>query len=224
MKYVPLFGLFFATLSAQSFTYGVKAGASLQNNYFPGFTEGANGSGRTYYTSKSRHYMVGPTLTADLPWWRLGVEVDALYRHLNYDASGYYSGNGTTAYSWTSATANRVDLPVLLRWRAPRHFYVVGGPVVGVQFREAPHNHSWSRYPGGGTEYIVHDDTSAYTQPVQVGLGSTYGIGYDHERWRLHWKPEIRYTIWHQTTTERVGLTQKHEEFQFLLGIEFGRR
>jgi len=220
MKQLLVFLFCLAPLAAQGLTYGVKGGVSAQDNYFSGFTMGANDRARSYYTSKARRYVVGPTFTHTLPKWRLSVELDALYRRVNYDGYGYSYAGGEEGYHWISATANRFDVPLLLRWDAPRRFYVVGGPMAGVQFREVQHVHSWNRY-WAGTDYAVKDTTSDYKPSVATGVGSTYGIGYDYQRFGFHWKPEIRYSVWHKLMTDYpTGLTQKREEFQFLIGIE----
>ena len=107
----------FPALAAGPFTFGLKGGVPLTD-----FTNAVS-SGRFDYTSNTQRYIVGPTAELRLPFG-LGVEVDALYRHFNYNA--FLTGTGVS----TSTTGSAWEFPVLAKYRFPAPIarpYILGG-------------------------------------------------------------------------------------------------
>ena len=88
----------------QPFSFGVKAGVPLTD-----FLTAAESQNVSYFTTTNR-YIFGVTAELRLPFG-LGVEVDALYRHLNYQES-----SGTIA---TGTTASDFEFPLLGKYRFP---------------------------------------------------------------------------------------------------------
>ncbi|MCX6623184.1 MAG: outer membrane beta-barrel protein [Acidobacteria bacterium] len=91
-----------APLAFGQLSVGVKAGVPLTDT-LQAARNVTNG-----YTTKTKRYTVGPMVELRLPWG-LGVEVDALYKNVNY--------NGTTTGSSSSTTGSAMQFPVLAKKR-----------------------------------------------------------------------------------------------------------
>jgi hypothetical protein len=81
MRPVLLFLLSSMSVFAQPFSAGIKAGIPLTD--FVNATQ----SGTFNYSSPTQRYIVGAMAEVRLPFG-LGVEFDALYRHLQYTGAG----------------------------------------------------------------------------------------------------------------------------------------
>lgn len=114
---------------AQSLTFGAKGGVPLTDNFQLGAAGGPRYTGTS--SSKTRRYTVGPSIAVQLPR-RFGIEVDALYRRLDYDEFSTGVGTPTAFSDWERTTGNRIDVPVLLRWSPFTRVYAVAGPVFGI--------------------------------------------------------------------------------------------
>src|SRR5947209_4810313 len=104
---------------AQTFSFGVKAGARLMEAF-----DTARNANSTY-ASLGKSYTVGPVIQIGLPL-RLAVEVDALYKRVGY---AQILGGLTDGYIRTSG--NSWEFPVLLKYRFTSSRvrpYVSGGP------------------------------------------------------------------------------------------------
>jgi Outer membrane protein beta-barrel domain len=220
MRLVISLLMFVTATLAQSITFGVKGGVPLTDNF-----EAENGGGPGYsetYSSKTRRYTVGPTVTLNLPH-RLGIEVDALYRRLDYDRFSTGLADATTFSQWERTTGNRIDVPVLLRWSPIKRVYAVAGPTFGFHANVTTMEHTISDTP-----YVGHSDSdTTINDPGElhshVGKGITVGVGLDNAVGWLHIKPELRYTNWIGPAFETSGfLRQKTNDLVFLLGFEFG--
>ena len=100
-------------LAASALTCSISFGQSLAIGAIGGVRATDDMAG-VAATSVSGRYVVGPQLDIGLPF-SFGIEVDALYRHLGYNAS-YGNGNYTAnlherAHSW--------EFPMLLKYRLP---------------------------------------------------------------------------------------------------------
>jgi len=214
--------------SAQLVSVGVKGGLPLTDNFHTGGTVGV-GMFTVAYSTKTKRYTVGPAVTFRLPR-RLAVEVDALYRHLDYGTVGsgkLIFGDVGVAYSWRTTSASRLDIPMLVRWPVPSRVYVVAGPALAVHYGFIAHYHNIVDALLGG-----HSDTSGTSTEEpgdlqrRVATGVVFGAGYDGRAGRLHIKPEFRYSRWITRAFGNGGpdFYSQPNELEFLLGFEFGAR
>lgn len=183
--------LFAASAVAQPFSAGLKVGLPLTD-----FVNTVNG----VTNATTQRYLVGPTAELHLPWG-FGVEVDALYRHFDYQD---VVGSTTGALN----SVNKVgdwEFPLLLKYRFPAR---VIRPYIdaGVAF---------DRLSGF---------TSAVTGSPEKGTttGGVVGAGIDIHLAILHLLPEIRYTRW---TSQHFNisnvLSSNQNQAEFMVGITF---
>ena len=181
----PLFLLLFGAVStlAQPFSFGVKAGVPLNN-----FLDAAE-SQQFAFNANTNRYIVGPTAELHLPFG-LGVEIDILYRHFDYNGSGTLAGvvtsSGTTGSAW--------EFPLLAKYRFPMkivHPYVDAGV-------------AWDTL-SGLTQTITdtvlnHTSTTTTSTPAELNTTATRGFvmggGLDVKVLKIHVSPEIRFTRW----------------------------
>lgn len=209
--------------SGQSVGVGIKVGVPATEN----FDAGSGGYTKANFTSssKTKRYTLGLTGTLYLPH-RLGIEVDGLYRRLNYDwfDASYFSANdGGVVYRWATATGNRIDIPVLLRWSPVRWLYAVGGPAFGIHYGFDERRHVIQNLVVAG----YSDTFTSYSTPFahRVSTGLTFGVGFDAGAKRLHVKPEVRWSHWIAPAFDRYFyLAPTTNEVEVLVGFEFGGR
>ena len=111
MRFLALFLVGTGCASAQLFSAGLKIGMP-----FTDFLTTAQ-NGTVTYTTVTNRYIIGATAELHLPF-RLGIELDALYRHLNYAQNGI------------PTTSSAFEFPLLLKYRFPMKIarpYVDGG-------------------------------------------------------------------------------------------------
>jgi len=166
-------------ISAESITVGVKVGVPVTEN----FDAGSGEYTFAYFTSssKTRRYTVGPTVTIPIPH-RLGLEIDALYRRVNYDwfnVSYITSNDGGVIYQWSSTAGNRLDLPILLRWSPIKRFYAIAGPAPSIQFGFAERLHTIQdlQLAGYSNTYATSSDELAH----RVAMAVTFGVGFEEQ-------------------------------------------
>ncbi len=210
--------------AADSITFGVRFGIPLTEN----FDAGNGGYIFSYFTSssKTRRYTVGPTVTVPFSR-RLGLEVDALYRRLDFDwfNEGSITANDAgVVYQWSSTAGNRIDLPLLLRWSPIHRFYVVGGPAPSIQFGFAENLHTIQNLvvAGYSNTYTTTRDQSVR----RFAMAVTFGAGFEAHIGRVRVKPEVRYSHWvFPIADSYLFLQPTSNDVQFLVGFEFaGRR
>jgi hypothetical protein len=195
---------------SQTFSFGVKGGVPLTD-----FFNTAE-SGQVSYFRNTNRYLAGPTVEVDLPHaW--GLEVDAIYRHLNFQNTAM----GVDTFSTSSAKANAWEFPVLARYRIPvQHLHLFVDTGVAVETLQ------------GVTEKtiavtILGVFTSSPSQPSELQhrtiAGFVAGGGIRLQRARLRVQPEIRYTRWSQRHFEDAAglLSSTQNQAEFLLGITF---
>ena len=176
-------------------------------------------------SSKTPRYTVGLTGTVYLPH-RLGIEVDAQYRRLNYDwfNVSYPSANDAGVIStWTAAAGNRLDIPVMLKWAPARWLYTVGGFADAVHFGFNERSHTVADLVLAGHSDRTTDTSTPFAQRWSTGV--TFGVGIDAPAGGLHIRPEVRYTHWISPAFDTyVFLAPATEQVDLLVGFEFGGR
>jgi hypothetical protein len=210
MRPVLLFLLGSISVFAQPFSAGIKAGIPLTD--FLTATE----NGLFQYNAPTQRYIIGGMAEVRLPLG-LGVEFDALYRHLEFSGSGEV---GT--YSSISASGSDWEFPLVLKYRF--HFPVV------KPYLEA--GAAWDTIPGL-KETIVSVALPAQSPPSDLQKNTTMGFviggGIDIHAVFLHISPEIRFTRWNSTqisaagsTLDTVGLLHSNlNQGEFLVGFTF---
>ncbi len=208
--------------AAQPLSFGVKAGVPLTDI---GNTPGVINFPGIYNSSFSstNPYVIGPTIEVRLPLG-LAVELDALYRHLDYSFSSNYKGS----FSAGKTPASAWEFPLMLKYRfhtkIARPFLAAG---ISWEFLSAGVEQTIPPPPPGGIESTQQ---SFYT-------GFVAGGGIDLHLLFLHFSPEIRYTRWGShdflestgvcppvgtcTSSSGPGLPVSQNQAEFLLGITF---
>lgn len=190
-----------SAILAQPFSAGIKAGVPLSD--FVSATQ----SGTFDYTSTTQRYIVGGTAELHLPLG-FAVEFDALYRHLQYSASGNIAGILATS----STTAGNWEFPLLLKYRFA--FPVVRPYVDGGV--------AWDALTG-----LKQTITQGATNPFEVknngATGFVLGAGIDIHAIFLHISPELRYTRWFTAPiSDATGVLQAGQnQAEFLVGFTF---
>jgi len=207
--------------SGQSIGVGIKVGFPVTEN----FDAGSGGYTKADFTSssKTKRYTLGLTGIVYLPH-RLGIEVDGLYRRLNYDwfnASSPSASDAGVVYDRTNAVGNRIDIPVLLRWSPIRRLYAVGGPAFGIHFGFDERRHFTQDLVLAGYSDTLISSSEPFAHRVSTGI--TLGVGFDAGAKRLHVKPEVRWSHWIAPAFDTyLYLTPTTNEVEVLVGFEFG--
>lgn len=216
-----LFLLLAGSLAAfsQPFSAGVKGGVPFTD--FLNAAESVHAFSTNTFTSHTNRYILGVTAELHLPFG-LGVEVDALYRHLNYQNSVSISGI-TTSFTNSRTTGNAWEFPLLAKYRFPAKVvrpYVVAGI-------------AWDTLQGltqtitQGTIASPATTTTSTSNPAELNQNTTRGfvtgVGLDVHALVVHLQPEIRYTRWGaRHFLDPNGLLQSNQnQAEFLLGITF---
>ena len=203
--------------SSQPFSYGVKAGVPLTD--FVSAADSSSPSGFLDYATHTNRYIVGLTGELRLPFG-LGVELDVLYRHLNYQSTSQLVDATTSA----ATTGNAWEFPLLGKYRFKTkvvHPFVDAGV-------------SWDTLQGL-TQAIKTTvisstpltTTSSSSTPSELQHTSTRGFvlggGLDFKFLVVHIQPEVRYTRWGaQHFFEPSDLLHSNQnQGEFLLGITF---
>ncbi len=197
---------------AQPFSFGVKGGVPLSD-----FFDAVNSDNLGYFSSTNR-YIVGPTVELRLPFG-LGVEFDALYRHLHY--SSVFNSEFLTTVSTTSGDW---EFPLLAKYRfhAPLIRPYVDGGVAWDTLSGLTQTGS-QVLPTGTTTVSNPNPTELQHSTVS---GVVLGGGLDIHAIILHISPEIRYTRWISPHFEAspLGTNSLHSvqnQFEFLVGFTF---
>jgi opacity protein-like surface antigen len=204
MRPLLLLLLVAASAFAQPFSVGLKAGVPLTD-----FIDTAR-SGNFNYFAHTNRYIIGGQAELRLPFG-LGVEFDALYRHVKFTGSGTSGGVNSSV----ATTANAWEFPLLVKYRFPTPVarpFIDGGvawdTLTGVKQAVS----SISPLPLGISPTVTDKTTIGYV--VGVGLDIKIGI-------RL--QPEIRYTRWGaKHFLDPNGLFHSNlNQAEFLLGVTF---
>jgi opacity protein-like surface antigen len=186
-------------------SFGVKGGVPFTDAF------DTAASGNVSYVTHNKHWTLGPELDVKLPFG-LAVEIDALYRRVNYDLNGWTP----TAATSIATTGNAWDFPVLLKWKlspGPIRPYVAAGPTFrGVSGLKQV------------TTFFGAPSSSSGTRPAELqnrfNTGFTVAGGVEIAR---HISPEIRYTRWGwESFRSASGLLKSNpDQLEFLVGLTF---
>ena len=209
----PLFLLLFGAAAAfsQPFSFGVKAGVPLTD--FLSTVQSPNFG----FNSNTKRYIVGPTVELRLPFG-LGIELDALYRRLDYTSSA----NLVDVFISGSTTGNAWEFPLLAKYRFPSK---VLRPYVDAGI-------AWDTLSGltqtiTQTVFPTRTTTTTTSNPAELNkntvTGFVTGAGLDVKVLLIHLSPEIRYTRWgaQHFLSSNGGLQSNQNQAEFLLGITF---
>jgi hypothetical protein len=190
-----------ASIQAQPFTAGVKVGLPMTD-----FINTVSGQSN----SVTNRYLVGPTAELHLPFG-FGVEVDALYRHFNYQN---IIGSGANAVTSVNS-AGAWEFPVLLKYRFKESLarpFVSGGV-------------AWDHITGLTSTVSQSISSGSVANPSGINdtntVGAVVGFGLD-VHFLVHVMPEIRYTRWtsaHFNINNVLNSNQNQAEF--MVGITF---
>jgi opacity protein-like surface antigen len=195
----------------QSFQVGVKAGVPM-TDFFDTVRSPNFG-----FNSNTQRYIIGPTVQLGLPLG-FAVELDALYRHFNYQSSG----NLVDVFQNKRTTGNAWEFPLLLKYRFP-------APVVRP-FVDA--GIAWDTLSGLKQSVVntfipgPNTMTTTTSNPAELQNSTTKGFvigaGLDIHV-LLHLTPEIRYTRWGEQHFAAPGgsLLSNRNQAEFLLGVTF---
>jgi hypothetical protein len=206
-----------STAFAQPFSFGVKAGLPF-GDFFRVVNTGTYG-----YFSTTDRYIVGPLAEFKLPFG-LGVEFDALYRHLQFTRVD----TGVTLLIHSSTESGAWEFPLLVKYRFPTKVvrpYVAAGV-------------AWDTLSGVSqttTVTVVSTQmttASSTSSPVELHKNTVSGFvvggGVDIHALILHISPEIRYTVWGDphfrfvsSPTSAISIESNQHQVEFLVGITF---
>lgn len=216
-----LFLLLFGAASAfsQPFSFGVKAGVPLTD--FVDAAQSIHSNGFLRYATHTNRYILGATGELRFPFG-LGIELDVLYRHLNYQSSTQIVGITTTTADATT-TGNAWEFPLLAKYRFPTKVvrpYLVGG--VAWDTLQGLRQSVKNTVLGGPPPSTVTTSVPAELQN-KTTRGYVAGAGLDIRILVIHILPEVRFTRWgakHFFDTNDL-LNSNRNQAEFLLGISF---
>ena len=169
------------------------------------------------FNSNTQRFIVGGTAELRLPAG-FGIEIDALYRRLHYDASetlvDIFTNNRTTGNAW--------EFPLLAKYRFPTP---IARPYVTAGI-------AWDTLTGlkqsvTSTLFPSRTTTTTTNNPPELAntttTGFVLGLGLDVHAIFVHVSPEVRYTRWGSKHFSDVnGLVRSNQnQAEFLLGLTF---
>lgn len=188
---------------AQFVSFGVKGGVPVTNAF-----DSAR-SGNLAYLSDTKRYLVGGAFELRFPLG-LGVEVDALYKRLNYDVAAASQTVATRANSW--------EFPVLFKLRGTSPAvrpYLTAGP----SFRHLSGLRSFLADPVGVSLETTRPPELENRFSAGFAIGGGLELG---GRFRV--APEIRYTRWGSPAFRSIlvpNFSSSANQLDFLLGLHF---
>jgi hypothetical protein len=215
-----------ALAAAQPFSFGVKGGLPLTD-----FFNAANSDNLGYFSSTNR-YIVGPTAELHLPFG-LGIEFDALYRHLHY--SNAYNVVDTLVNSSTESGDWEFPLLIKYRFKAPLARPFVDGGVAWDTLSGVSQTIEQTAIATG----VVSSSSNSSPAELRHSTvnGVVFGGGIDIHLPLIHVLPEIRYTHWNSPQFNSTGiaipagtgvsavspgsLNSTQNQVEFLVGITF---
>jgi len=207
MKLSMLF-LYAGVLQAQPFTFGIKGGVRLTSDLDSYFA-----------TTESKQYVVGPMLTARLPFG-FRLELDALYRRVGYRTAssdvlgGFYSERDV---------GNAWEVPMVLRRTLWHGFYAGAG--------YAPRIINGARHFNSVSVTSLNPLLKSYYESSLPGSwNTTHGVigaaGIEKRVGPLRIAPEIRYTHWNKPAVDLYGshgfsIQSSQNQVDLMIGISF---
>jgi len=204
---------------SQPFTLGVKVGMPAND-----FLDAVQTSGINYHSLTNR-YLVGPTGEIRLPFG-LAVEVDALYRHYNFQTAATFNAPGGTLTA--NGSTGAWEFPLLAKYRFPTN--------IVRPFLDA--GVAWDTLQGFKQAITVVSPVpisppSNLNQPAHnTTTGFVIGGGLDIHVPFVHVSPEVRYTHWGNphfdasNVLSRIGTTlsgfsSNQDQVEVMVGITF---
>jgi Outer membrane protein beta-barrel domain len=214
--------------AAQPFSFGVKGGLPLTD-----FFDAVNSDNLGYFSSTNR-YIVGPTVELHLPFG-LGIEFDALYRHLHYSSA--FNLVDTLVNSSTESGSWEFPLLIKYRFKAPLARPFIDGGVAWDTLSGVSQTIEQTAIATG----VVSSSSSSSPAELRQSTvnGIVFGGGFDIHLPLIHVLPEIRYTHWNSqqfsstgiavpvpagtgvTTVGTGSLSSSQNQVEFLVGITF---
>lgn len=196
---------------AQPFSAGLKLGVPLTD-----FVDTAS-SGNLSFSTATNRYIVGLEGELRLPLG-LSVELDVLYRHLNYSSTA----NAVDILTHTSTTSNAWEFPLVAK-------YKFKAPIVRPYVEAGV---AWDTLQGltstitsvATTGQLTSSSTSSPSDLENSTVrGFVMGGGVDIHALLIHVSPEIRYTRWGaKHFFDPSGLLSSNQnQAEFLVGITF---
>ena len=211
---------------AQRVRVGAKGGVPI-NEYF----ETGPGYATSSYSSATRRYTFGPSVEFNL-WNNVGLEFDALYKRIGYNAIVSNRARNPPFYTDTyEVTGSSWDFPLMLKYRFTKvPLYATAG---GMIRHIGPVHGNGER---SGLRLVVVNGiliSDRFTEPLDVPepfdlrkrtwSGVTVATGVELRNGRFRVLPEFRYTRITSNISEpsirTLGLNQNQAEF--LLGFLF---
>jgi len=201
-------GLLFAAPFASSgdlFSFGIKGGVPLNDAFNTATT------GQINYLSNTKRFVVGPEFDVNLPAG-FAVEVDALYRRLDFE-----SNSNLSTFEHNATTSNAWDVPLLVKWRfapmGPVRPYVGGG----ATFRGLTNVHQVTTFFTGNA-LTTTGSPSELNDRFVTGFTAVAGL-----QLFKHVAPEIRYTRWGWDSFRDPGsaFRSNPDQWDFMLGVTF---
>ena len=220
MRRLAVFLSVAASAFPQHLSVGIKGGVPLSSLLdAPG--------DRFPYLASTKRYTLGPALEVRLPW-RLGLEVNALYKRFGYSRDftdiTTIGSSPVLVNARTRATGNHWEFPLLLKFRLAdgplfRPYVSAGASFNRVSAKEA-------------TEFFVPAGSGglrpfANTNPPQLqnrtGRGFVLGGELELNALFLRLTPELRYTRWGVANFRDINglLNSNQNQAELLLGITF---
>ncbi|HTX39957.1 MAG TPA: outer membrane beta-barrel protein [Bryobacteraceae bacterium] len=200
---------------AQPFSAGVKLGVPLSD--FLSATE----SGDTSYSTITNRYIVGVEGELRLPFG-LGIELDVLYRHVNFSSTTTANAiSAATSITTANTTSNDWEFPLVAK-------YKFKAPLVRPYVEAGV---AWDTLQGltQGVKTTVAGivtSSSSTSSPSELSNSSTRGFvlgaGIDIHALLVHVTPELRYTRWGARQFFAPGLLSSNQnQAEFLVGVTF---
>ncbi|HWQ54568.1 MAG TPA: outer membrane beta-barrel protein [Bryobacteraceae bacterium] len=197
-----------AVCAFPQFSVGVKAGVPM-TDFFDTVRSPNLG-----FNSQTKRYIVGPMAELRLPGG-FGVEFDALYRRINYEADvslvDVFTNNRTTGNAW--------QFPLVAKYRFP--FPVVRPYIEGGV--------AWNTFTGlkQSITNVVTGTRTTTSDPAELRdkttTGLVLGAGVEVKAIFLRISPEVRYTRWgsEQFRDPTNALRWNRNQAEFLVGFTF---
>ena len=219
MKPLLLLLLGAGTAFCQPVSFGVKLGVPLTDFVNAVKTSNSAGSFLSYATHTNR-YIFGVGGEIKLPL-HLGIELNALYRHVNYSSTQQISGITTTIVN-ANTSAHDFEFPLLLKFRFGGKLvkpYIAGGV-------------AWDTLAGLKQDVrtsilnVTGGTSTSTSTPSQLqhktSRGYVAGAGLDIKILLIHIKPEVRFTRWGAEHFFDASLLHTNQnQGEFILGIQF---
>ena len=178
--------------------FGVEAGVPLTDTLSStsNSSTSATSSSLDRYNSETKRLLIGPAFRVDFESG-LGIEFDALYQRINYDRATVSVQLPTfVSQSFEQTTADRWQFPLLVQYtrtvlKSKTPLFVEAGPSIS-RIADSRSMISSTTRSGSSTS----SSTSSITGQGGTWAGVVAGGGVDVPLFRVHLRPEFRYSHW----------------------------